>query len=92
MDDAQTEIEQSIAETEQLVKDIYALPDEEIVLDEQPLYDELSQLLAIENPDEASAHLKIAAKTVETAVDTVLSNSFGFGGTNSALVLKKIEK
>jgi len=47
--------------------------------------------LNFENPDEASAHLKIAAKTVETAVHTVLSNSFGFGGTNSALVLKRIE-
>lgn len=43
-----------------------------------------------ENPDEASAHLKLATKTIETRVDTVLSNSFGFGGTNSALVLKKI--
>ena len=41
-------------------------------------------------PDEASAHLKLATKTIETRVDTVLSNSFGFGGTNSALVLKKI--
>ena len=43
-----------------------------------------------ENPDEASAHLKLAVKTIETKVDTVLSNSFGFGGTNSALVLKKV--
>ena len=43
-----------------------------------------------ENPDEASAHLKLATKTIETGVDTVLSNSFGFGGTNSALVIKKI--
>ena len=43
-----------------------------------------------ENPDEASAHLKLATKTIETHVDTVLSNSFGFGGTNSALILKKI--
>ena len=43
-----------------------------------------------ENPDEASAHLKLATKTIETRVDTVLSNSFGFGGTNSAPVLKKI--
>lgn len=46
--------------------------------------------LNFENPDEASAHLKLATKTIETRVDTVLSNSFGFGGTNSALVLKKI--
>jgi len=44
-----------------------------------------------ENPDEASAHLHLATRTIETQVDTVLSNSFGFGGTNSALVLKKIE-
>ncbi|MBO5626399.1 MAG: beta-ketoacyl-[acyl-carrier-protein] synthase family protein [Prevotella sp.] len=42
-----------------------------------------------ENPDEYSEPLNIAAKTVETEVKTVLSNSFGFGGTNSALVLKK---
>ena len=43
-----------------------------------------------ENPDEHSAKLNIAAKTVDTEVDVVLSNSFGFGGTNSALVIKKI--
>lgn len=45
-----------------------------------------------ENPDEYSARLNIAAATVEMPVGTVLSNSFGFGGTNSALVLRKIEK
>ena len=43
-----------------------------------------------ENPDEYSARLNIAAKTVDTEVNVVLSNSFGFGGTNSALVIKKI--
>lgn len=42
-----------------------------------------------ENPDEYSEKLNIAAITVETEIDTVLSNSFGFGGTNSALVIKK---
>ncbi|MBO4839891.1 MAG: beta-ketoacyl-[acyl-carrier-protein] synthase family protein [Bacteroidaceae bacterium] len=42
-----------------------------------------------ENPDEFSAKLNIASKTIETEVRTVLSNSFGFGGTNSALVIKK---
>ena len=31
----------------------------------------------------------ITNKTIETEVSTVLSNSFGFGGTNSALVIKK---
>lgn len=43
-----------------------------------------------ENPDEYSAKLNIAAETRQTALRTVLSNSFGFGGTNSALVIKKI--
>ena len=44
----------------------------------------------LENPDEAAATLRFARETVETPLDTVLSNSFGFGGTNSALILKKI--
>ena len=43
-----------------------------------------------ENPDQYSERLNIAATTVETEINTVLSNSFGFGGTNSALVIKKI--
>ncbi len=42
-----------------------------------------------ETPDEHSAGLNITNKTVETEVNVVLSNSFGFGGTNSALVIKK---
>lgn len=42
-----------------------------------------------ENPDEYSAPLNIAAQTVETELHTVLSNSFGFGGTNSALIIEK---
>jgi len=42
------------------------------------------------NPDEYSEPLNLTAQTVETEVNTVLSNSFGFGGTNSALVLKKL--
>jgi 3-oxoacyl-[acyl-carrier-protein] synthase-1 len=42
-----------------------------------------------ENPDEDSAKLNIIAKTKEENVNTVLSNSFGFGGTNSTLIIKK---
>ncbi len=42
------------------------------------------------NPDEYSEKLNIAATTVDVNLDVVLSNSFGFGGTNSALVIKKI--
>ena len=45
-----------------------------------------------ENPDEYSEPLNITANTVETEIKTVLSNSFGFGGTNSALILKNIER
>jgi len=44
-----------------------------------------------ENPDEYSEKINLTAKTVETEVNTVLSNSFGFGGTNSALVIQKIK-
>ncbi len=44
-----------------------------------------------ENPDEASAKLNIAAQTTEKNIDTFLSNSFGFGGTNSSLIVKKIK-
>lgn len=44
-----------------------------------------------ENPDEYSRNLNLALKTVETDVSTVLSNSFGFGGTNSAIVVRKLK-
>jgi len=42
-----------------------------------------------ETPDEDSARLNIISKTTETTIDTFLSNSFGFGGTNSSLIIKK---
>ena len=42
-----------------------------------------------ENPDENSAKLNIATTTVEKNIDVFLSNSFGFGGTNSSLIIKK---
>ncbi len=43
-----------------------------------------------EEGDEQSSKLNIIAKTKEQKIDTYLSNSFGFGGTNSALIVKKI--
>ena len=43
-----------------------------------------------EHPDEYSEGLNIVNVTTQKNLNTVLSNSFGFGGTNSALVIKKI--
>ncbi len=42
-----------------------------------------------EEPDEFSAKLNIASKTIDKKINIFLSNSFGFGGTNSALIIKK---
>ncbi len=42
-----------------------------------------------ENPDEDSAKLNIVTGTVEKNINIFLSNSFGFGGTNSSLIVKK---
>ena len=44
----------------------------------------------LQHPDEDAATLHLATKTIDTSINTVLSNSFGFGGTNSALIIKKI--
>ncbi|MBO4361853.1 MAG: beta-ketoacyl-[acyl-carrier-protein] synthase family protein [Paludibacteraceae bacterium] len=43
----------------------------------------------LEHIDPAAATLRLATQVIETPVRTVLSNSFGFGGTNSAIVLRK---
>lgn len=43
-----------------------------------------------ENPDEDSKKLNIVSNTLNKKFDLFLSNSFGFGGTNSALIIKKL--
>ena len=43
-----------------------------------------------ENPDEASAKLNIAKSTVEKDIVVFLSNSFGFGGPHSSLIIRKM--
>ncbi|PUZ30382.1 3-oxoacyl-[acyl-carrier-protein] synthase I [Chitinophaga costaii] len=44
-----------------------------------------------ENPDEASAPLNLVTDTINKNFNVFLSNSFGFGGTNSSLIVKKWE-
>lgn len=43
----------------------------------------------VENLDEKAAGLNIVTKPTEQALNTVMSNSFGFGGTNATLVMSK---
>lgn len=43
-----------------------------------------------EHPDEDTACLNILPETRETTFDMFLSNSFGFGGTNSTLIVRNI--
>ena len=42
-----------------------------------------------ETPDDDSARLNIVTRAMNKNIDVFLSNSFGFGGTNSTLIVKK---
>lgn len=46
----------------------------------------------LDEPSEHAKNLNIARETVDMSLETILSNSFGFGGTNSALVIIKYSK
>lgn len=43
----------------------------------------------LENPDDEAKRINLVAETKSQKIDVFLSNSFGFGGTNSALIVKK---
>ena len=45
-----------------------------------------------ENPDEDSAKINVIPEYQEKNINCFLSNSFGFGGTNSSLIIKKFVK
>ncbi|WP_419869577.1 beta-ketoacyl-[acyl-carrier-protein] synthase family protein [Chryseobacterium sp. CT-SW4] len=45
----------------------------------------------LENPDEEAKKINLISKTKNQKIDVFLSNSFGFGGTNSALIVKKFD-
>lgn len=45
----------------------------------------------LENPDGEAKKINLVSKTKNQKIDVFLSNSFGFGGTNSALIVKKFD-
>jgi 3-oxoacyl-[acyl-carrier-protein] synthase-1 len=44
----------------------------------------------LEHPDKTTERLNLVTATLNTGFDAFLSNSFGFGGTNSSLIVKRI--
>ena len=46
----------------------------------------------LEETDEDSSKLNLVKETTNKNIDVFLSNSFGFGGTNSAIIVKKLNE
>ena len=44
-----------------------------------------------DNPDEVTSLLNIASENTPHEINAFLSNSFGFGGTNSSLIVRKVQ-
>ena len=55
-------------------------------------HDFIAPNINFENPDEDSKKINIISTMTEKKMDCFLSNSFGFGGTNSSLIIKKFIK
>jgi 3-oxoacyl-[acyl-carrier-protein] synthase-1 len=53
-------------------------------------HDFIAPSINVDNLDPALREGEIATRTVENAgLDTVMTNSFGFGGTNGSMLLSK---
>jgi len=44
----------------------------------------------LEEPDPAAARFPLVRKSVEKKIESFLSNSLGFGGTNASLVFRRL--
>ena len=56
-------------------------------------HDFIAPSINIETLDEQAEGMNIVTETVENAgLQTVMSNSFGFGGTNATLVFRRYTK
>ena len=66
--------------------------DASLLLSEHPSHTEWNAEYArLSEMDDDAKKFPIVAKTeTEVALNTVMSNSFGFGGTNAALIFEKV--